>query len=226
MCYKVFLLLTAGSLCERWCFLTTAFEELVLPCGGGDCFLSVFSQTSCQDISLCWLSGAFWIPTQGRWDGRGATGAGANPLSAGKGSLRCSAWARRGKPMNRGQMRVAYCGHQGWNGGRWMARWVGRIWGAGGALWSQSNPRLRSLLPEPPRTLFPVAWSTPQRSWPGTDWGAASLLHCGWSDPRLGRSETQRRWETSVHLLTQVWYIAFLVELLNLFTRLPQNHFS
>lgn len=61
-----------------------------------------------------------------------------------------------------------------------------------GAQGGQANPRLRSPPPAPPQTRSPVAWSTPRRSSPGTGWGAASWLRCGWSGLRPGRSETQR----------------------------------
>lgn len=123
MCYKVFLLLTALSLCESWCFLATAFEGLVLPCGGGDCFLSVFSQTSCQDISLYWLSGAFGF--QLRADGKGGrTGGRANLSSAGKGSLRCSAWTQRGKRWTKDKWELHTVDtRDGMEVGRWPDGW-------------------------------------------------------------------------------------------------------
>ena len=72
--------------------------------------------------------------------------------------------------------------------GRWPNGW-GR---SGMHLWGQSNPHLRAPPPEPPQTHFLVAWSTPRRNSPETGWGAALLLHCEGSGPRLGRSKKVR----------------------------------
>lgn len=98
-------------------------------------------------------------------------------------------------------VRVAQNGHLGcaWALIRDVCRWSNE-WGCckGARASQEPNPRLRPPLPYPPQTHFLVAWSTLRRNSPGTDSGAALLLHCEWSGLHLGRSERKQYKKTPV----------------------------
>lgn len=175
--YKVFLLLTAGK--SVW-ELSPSLH----------CFVHAVRETaSCQYIPYLHVrcGPSAWISTPG-WGVEvwmDVKGERLDPSSAEQSQEHvesCISWIYRGF--------VLLHRYIGWKKSRWWSV------GSGGALrgW-RSNPRLLLLLPELPQRLSPVAWSTPRRSSPGTGWGAALLLRCGWSGLHPGRSETQSRWD-------------------------------